>query len=470
MARAADALLHDPDHLGDFLTGLFALARELVQRQAELVQAIDGVLMGFSIDEFLQALPALRLAFTYFTPREKHYFATTLMESLGQADAQPLLPMTVAPEVAAQALAWEHRLFETARRYGIRVGQDSDPVKEAPVADAGPSTDTTGSESCPTGEQHSNVATGGSPVAPSRAGDPRERKLRWRLVLGSSADQAFGGGLDGEWGQRDRLLAFLYDREYASGRNVRRDQRTGDLGESALTVPEWINQVHELFPKKTIERIEKDGLERYQIQEMVNNPQVLERAQPNVTLLKAILHTKHLMNQEVLAMAKHLVRRVVQELMEKLAREVQAIFSGARNRRQRSFLKVAKNFDLPTTIRRNLAQYQPDERRIYLKTPYFYSRIRRQVDRWQIIIVVDESGSMMDSVLHAAVTASIFWGLSSLRTHLILFDTSVVDVTQDCSDPVETMMKIQLGGGTDIGQAVAYDAGPGDNPRQTISS
>src|SRR5204863_6103196 len=133
---------------------------------------------------------------------------------------------------------------------------------------------------------------------------------------------------------------------------------------SALTVPEWINQVHQLFPKRTIERIEKDGLERYKIQEMVTNPEVLQRAQPNVTLLKAILHTKHLMNQEVLALARHLVRQVVQELMEKLAREVRAIFSGARNRRQRSFLKVAKNFDLPTTIRRNLAQYQPEERRI----------------------------------------------------------------------------------------------------------
>ena len=94
--------------------------------------------------------------------------------------------------------------------------------------------------------------------------------------------------------------------------------------------------------------------------------------------------------------------------------------------------------------------------------------MRRQVDRWQLIILVDESGSMLDSVIYSAVTAAVFWGIKSLRTHLCLFDTSVVDVTAECTDPVETLMKVQLGGGTDIGQAMAYAASLVDNPRRTI--
>ena len=159
------------------------------------------------------------------------------------------------------------------------------------------------------------------------------------------------------------------------------------------------------------------------------------------------------MSQEVLAMARVLVRQVVEQLMEKLARPVRSVFLGAADRRKRSHLKVAKNFDARTTVRRNLATYDPKTKRLFIRTPYFYSRVRRQVDRWQIIIVVDESGSMMDSVIHAAVTASIFFGIRGLKPHLILFDTNVVDVTADCSDPVETMMKVQLGGGTDIGGA-----------------
>lgn len=309
--------------------------------------------------------------------------------------------------------------------------------------------------------------------------ETKKRQVRWRLVLGQEADGACDSPLDTDGQSRDRALDFLYGREYGAGRNVRRGAgggrsgehggaRGGGLEDSALTVPDWINAIHELFPKRTIERLERDALERYGLEEMVTNPELLSRANPNPTLLKAILRTKHLMNQEVLAVARRLVRGVVEDLMKKLATEIRAPFSGALNRNQRSYMKIAKNFDPRTTIRANLANYDPATRRLYLKTPYFNSRIRRQVDKWQIIIVVDESGSMMDSVIHSAVTASIFWGIQALRTHLVIFDTSVVDLTQDCSDPVETLMKVQLGGGTDIGQALRYAEKLVDNPRRTI--
>ena len=269
--------------------------------------------------------------------------------------------------------------------------------------------------------------------------------------------------------ERDRALAYLYDREYGAGRNVRASgDQSGGLGESNLTVPDWINAVHELFPRKTIERIERDALERYKVEEMVTNPDLLRRARPSMTLLKAVLHTKHLMNQDVLALARDLVRKAVEELMEKIARPVESAFQGAVDRRRRSRVQVAKNFDAATTIRRNLKRYDPEARRIALETPYFFSRIRRQADRWQVIILVDESGSMADSVIHAAVTAAIFFGIKTLRTHLCLFDTSVVDVTDQCQDPVETIIKVQLGGGTDIGAALAYAAGLVESPRKTI--
>lgn len=300
--------------------------------------------------------------------------------------------------------------------------------------------------------------------------NPREGLIRWRLVLGSDAEQGLGCGLEGVESQRDQALGFLYNREYGSRRNVRRQSadRRGGQEESQLNVPDWINAVHTLFPRRTIERIEKDALERYQIQELVTNPDLLSRAQPSQTLLKAVLHTKHLMNQEVLAMARTLVRKVIEQLLEKLARPVRSVFLSAADRRRRSHMKVAKNFDARTTLRRNLAHYDRESKRLFIRTPYFYSRVRRQTDRWQVIVVVDESGSMVDSVIHAAVTAAIFVGIASLRTHLILFDTSVVDVTDQCADPVEAIMKVQLGGGTDIGGALAYAAQLVDNPRRTI--
>lgn len=311
---------------------------------------------------------------------------------------------------------------------------------------------------------------------------PREALTRWRLLLGAEAEQGLGCGLDGAEARMDAALDFLYGREYGQGRNVRgrgspgqgqgkpgaTDDRHGGLGDSQMSVPDWLNAIHELFPKRTIERLEKDALERYGLNEMVTNPELLARAQPSPTLLKAVLQTKHLMNQQVLALARELVRKVIEQLLEKLARPVRAVFHGAADRRNRSFLKVAKNFDARSTVRRNLSNFSPEEQKLLIRTPYFFSRIRRQNDRWQVIIVVDESGSMMDSVIHSAVTASIFWGIRSLKTHLILFDTNVVDVTADCQDPVETLMKVQLGGGTDIGNAMHYASTLVENPRRTI--
>ena len=252
----------------------------------------------------------------------------------------------------------------------------------------------------------------------------------------------------------------------APGRNVRGGSGpAGGLGDSQLTVPEWINAVHTLFPRKTIERIEKDALERYQLDEMVTNPDLLRRARPSMTLLKAVLHTKHLMNQEVLALARDLVRQGRRGADGEARPAGRSRPSSARSTATAGRrLKVAKNFDAETTIRRNLAHYDPKTRRLSIETPYFFSRIRRQADRWQVIILVDESGSMADSVIHAAVTAAIFFGIKTLRTHLCLFDTNVVDVTDHCNDPVETIMKVQLGGGTDIGGALAYAAGLVENP------
>ena len=300
----------------------------------------------------------------------------------------------------------------------------------------------------------------------------RQDKIRWRLILGDEAEGVCGG-LSGQDADRDAALEYLYGRE-AKGRNRRAGGRggqgsgKGSLDPSQLTVPAWINAVHALFPQRTVERIEKDALERYQVQELVTNVDLLKRAEPNMTLLKAVLHTKHLMNQEVLGVARELVRKVVEQLMEKLARPVQSPFFGVVDRRKRSSLRVAKNFDAQTTIRRNLKHYDPEARKLFIQTPHFYSRVRRHTDKWQVVILVDESGSMADSVIHSAVTAAIFFGIRTLRTHLVLFDTSIVDVSADCGDPVETIMKVQLGGGTDIGQAVRYAEGLIDNPRRAI--
>ena len=111
----------DPVHLGDFLTGLFFVAREVVQRQPELVRSIDLLVMGYDDEEFLEALPSLRLAFSFFAPREKHYMTNTLLSSLGLQVA-PLPQLEVSPEVAARVLAFETKLFQAIEYFGLGGG------------------------------------------------------------------------------------------------------------------------------------------------------------------------------------------------------------------------------------------------------------------------------------------------------------------------------------------------------------
>lgn len=288
---------------------------------------------------------------------------------------------------------------------------------------------------------------------------------RWRLVLGKSADALDGTcGASAEDLARDAALDWLYERDAALGE---RDIRGADLADSALSVPRWIDDVHRLFPKETIERLEREAVEEFGLHEVVTNKDVLARIEPSETLLRAVLLTKHLMNEEVLALARELVRKVVQQLIDALAKDVRAAFSGARNRR-RSRYRSMRNFDPRGTVRANLRNYDPRTRRIVIEEPLFWSRAKRHGEQWQVIIVVDQSGSMVSSVIHAGVTAACLWGLPAIKTHLIAFDTNVVDLTGQVSDPVETLMKVQLGGGTDIAKATRYAEGLVENPTRTV--
>jgi hypothetical protein len=291
---------------------------------------------------------------------------------------------------------------------------------------------------------------------------------RWRLLLGEASQPSLQGGLDGSGRHlsMDRALAWLYGRE--GGETGDTLDRQGGDGASQLSVPEWINEIHTLFPKETIERLERDAIERYGVDEVVTNIEVLERATPNPALLEAVLRTKHLMNPAVLALARRLVAKVVQELVEKLAKQIERAFSGTRKRQRLSLTGSMSQFAARETLRRNLKHYDSKRRTLVIERPMFYTSTRRTLEPWQIFLLVDQSGSMVSSVIHSAVTASCLWGLPGIRTHLIAFDTDIVDLTDHVQDPVELLMGVQLGGGTDIGKAVGYAADRIDVPRRAI--
>lgn len=277
---------------------------------------------------------------------------------------------------------------------------------------------------------------------------------RWRLVLGRFSEPSLGVSLGSEGQKVDAVLDYLYGREYR-GRGVRERAKRGGLDPSQLSVPTWLHHVRQLFPRETAEVIQRHALERYRMTELVTDAEVLEKLEPNYDLLKSVLTFRGLMKGRVLEVARAVIRKVVEELRRRLESDIRRTLWGRLNRFQHSPLRIAQNLDWRGTIRRNLKNYDPERAKLIVQNVRFFSRVERRLP-WDVIICIDQSGSMADSVIHSAVVAGILAALPSLRVHLVVFDTNVVDLTQYVDDPVEILMSVQLGGGTDIGRALRY--------------
>ena len=291
---------------------------------------------------------------------------------------------------------------------------------------------------------------------------------RWRLVLGRYADRRLpqGGGAGAGYARMDRALDYLYGREY-KGRGLRQEPGSGSLDPSQLTLVNWLNEVRELFPQDTVEVIEKHALDRYGLTELVTDPRALERLEPNQQLLRTLLTLRGHLKGEVLEVARRIVRKVVEELKRKLESEVRQTLAGRLNRLRHSPMAIAQNFDAAGTVRRNLKHYDAQRGKLVIEQVRFFERNTRRLP-WDIILCVDQSGSMADSVIHSAVMAGILAGLPAFRVKIVVFDTSVVDLSGHADDPVEMLMRVQLGGGTDIAQAVRYCAQLVENPHRTV--
>lgn len=297
--------------------------------------------------------------------------------------------------------------------------------------------------------------------------DEQEILNRWRLVLGKYAAGQIPFSSDNiNYMDMENVLDYLYSREYGDEQEVRRDRTGGGEG-SRLTVPGWLHQIKKLFPRQTVEILERHALEKYNMTELLTDPEVLRRLEPNRELLKTILELKHMMKGEVLTLAREIVRKVAEEIARKLEQEVRVSFFGQLNRNASSPVKSARNLDVRKTIRMNLKNYDKEKEQLVLKNVYFNSRMKKY-NQWRVIICVDESGSMLDSVIHSAIMAGIFAKLPMLDTKLVIFDTSVVDLSGYVEDPVETLMSIQLGGGTNIAGALGYCEGLIDSPYRTM--
>jgi Mg-chelatase subunit ChlD len=280
---------------------------------------------------------------------------------------------------------------------------------------------------------------------------------RWRLILGGLSDRQleFSGSERDIQSFRDmeQLLDYLYSR--AQGDDVRSEDRKGSLDKTQLTAAKWITKVRTLFPKQTAEVLEKHALEEFHMTELLTDKKILEQMKPDMNLLKTVLQLKHLMKGEVLETAKMIAKKVADELRQKLENDIRRSILGRIDRNSSSPVHSARNLDITKTIRKNLKNYNAELDKIILQDIYFSNRVKKYNNK-RVIIAIDESGSMTGSIIYSAVMAQIISNLPFAEIKLVIFDTSIVDLSEQADDPAQILMSVQLGGGTNIGKALAY--------------
>jgi Mg-chelatase subunit ChlD len=298
--------------------------------------------------------------------------------------------------------------------------------------------------------------------------DDTERSRRWRMLLGGPAEEPLSEGTGGRiLDQRDQAmdgaLAALYDGEPQGPGAL----RTGGLGASAPSVSRWLGDIRTYFPSSVVQVMQRDAIERLNLRQLLLEPEMLASVQPDVHLVATLLSLNKLMPEQTRATAREVVGSVVRQLERRIADRTRAAVAGALNRAARSRRPKLRDIDWNRTIAANLGHYLPDHRTVVPERLIGYGR-RQQVVARDIVLALDQSGSMASSVVYASVFGAVLASIRAVRTSLVVFDTAVVDLTDQIGDPVDLLFGTQLGGGTDINQAIAYCQSLITRPRDTI--
>ncbi|MCY9786938.1 VWA domain-containing protein [Nocardiopsis sp. EMB25] len=283
-----------------------------------------------------------------------------------------------------------------------------------------------------------------------------ERERRWRLVLGREAQCS---GLSAADQGMDGALEALYNRsDQGSGRgsNALTSERGAGLGGSAPRVARWLGDIREYFPTSVVQVMQQDAMDRLGLHQLLLEPEMMQAVEPDVHLVGTLLSLNRVMPDEARESARAVVRKVVDDLERRVAQKTTSVVRGAIDRSARTHRpRRVSDIDWNATIRRNLAHYLPEHNTVVPQTLVGYGRRSRGVQK-EVVLAIDQSGSMAASVVYASVFGAVLASMSALKTSLVVFDTAVVDLTEQLTDPVEVLFGTQLGGGTHINKAIAY--------------
>lgn len=292
----------------------------------------------------------------------------------------------------------------------------------------------------------------------------RDRLSRWRLVLGGHEADGISTGagepvqLSQDDARRDQALEELY----GGGSGQR-----GGLGSSSPRVARWLGDIRGYFPSSVVQVMQADAMDRLGLRQLLLEPEMLRTVQPDIGLVSTLVGLGRVIPEASRETARSVIRQVTKELEERLrAKTIQAV-SGALSRSSRTRRPRHRDIDWNRTIAANLKHYQPEYRTVVPERLHGHARRSTEIQR-EIILCIDQSGSMAESVVYSSVFGAVLSSLKSVSTRLVVFDTEVVDLTDDLDDPVDVLFGVQLGGGTDINRALAYCQDQITKPAETI--
>jgi Mg-chelatase subunit ChlD len=279
---------------------------------------------------------------------------------------------------------------------------------------------------------------------------PITREQRWRLVLGGDAESSCGGLAPGQLRGMDAALGALYEPEGAGGL-----KRRGGRGGSAPNIARWLGDIRKYFPASVVQVMQRDALQRLDLKQMLLEKEMLEGIQPDVHMVANLVALSGAIPAETKETARLVVRQVVDQLMRKLEEPLRSAISGALDRARRNRRPRHAEIDWHRTIRANLRHWQQEYRTVIPQQLIGYGRKSRRPQR-EVVLCIDQSGSMAASVVYSSIFGAVMASLPAVATKLVVFDTAVVDMSDQLDDPVDLLFGVQLGGGTDIHRAVSY--------------
>ncbi|MDW6061995.1 VWA domain-containing protein [Streptomyces sp. FXJ1.4098] len=305
-----------------------------------------------------------------------------------------------------------------------------------------------------------------------------ERLRRWRLVLGGQGGDGTGCALSGQDVAMDRTLEALYGAgggtspggggaATARGGSPGSGPRAAGLGGSAPQVARWLGDIRRYFPTSVVQVMQRDAIDRLGLSALLLEPEMLEAVEADVHLVGTLLSLNKAMPETTRTTARAVVRKVVEDLEKRLATRTRATLTGALDRTARTSRPRHRDIDWGRTIRANLKNYLPEHRTVVPERLIGYGRAAHGVKK-DVILCIDQSGSMAASVVYASVFGAVLASMRSLATRLVVFDTAVVDLTEELDDPVDVLFGTQLGGGTDINRALAYCQSQISRPADTV--